>query len=184
MKIYSVVMISKTWAKWEKRAIKKTCGSIQCPAFVKVKANCHFSKTYASFVSLRLVTNLNNRSEMFPRVLQIWNTWVCAGLQSHVHLPYPWRMIKVEMLYNTLLMSDTDYLYYWRPAQTIIRLNRSGSCCEILARKTVFSNCAIYMCNLVSGHVQFSHTIKLITQTSLECASLQADLPIHRSYKP
>ena len=72
-------------------------------------------------------------------------------------------------------MSDADYI----TAQTLIRLNRSGNCCEILMSDPVCSDCAKYICNLVSGHAQFSQTIDLSHQN----ARLQADLHIDSSHK-
>ena len=41
---------------------------------------------------------------------------------------------------------------------TLIRLKRSGNSCEILMSVPVYSDCAVYICNLVNGHVQFTQT--------------------------
>ena len=60
-------------------------------------------------------------------------------------------------------MSDADNI----TAQTLIRLNRSGNFCEILMSDPVCSDCAVYICNLVSGHAQFSQAINLIMQINV-----------------
>ena len=60
-------------------------------------------------------------------------------------------------------MPDADYI----TAQTLSRLNRSGNCCEILMSVPVYSDYAVYIRNLVSGHVQFSQTMDLIMQMYL-----------------
>ena len=52
---------------------------------------------------------------------------------------------------NAILTPDADYITTQTP-----QTNRSGSCCEILMSVPVYSDCAVYICNLVSGHVQFS----------------------------
>ena len=57
-------------------------------------------------------------------------------------------------------MSDADYL----TAQTLSRLSRSGNCCEILMSVPVYSGYAVYVCSLVSGHMEFSETMNLIMQ--------------------
>ena len=60
-------------------------------------------------------------------------------------------------------MSDADDII----AQTLIRLNRSGNCSEILMSDPVCSDCAVYICNQVSGHAQFSQKINLIMRIYL-----------------
>ena len=60
-------------------------------------------------------------------------------------------------------ITDADYI----TAKTLIRLNRSGNCCEILMSDPVCSDCAVYICNQISGHAQLSQTINLIMQIYL-----------------
>ena len=83
----------------------------------------------------------------------------------------------VKCRVTLLIMLDADYL----TAQPLIRLNRSGNCCDVLisvarGEKPVYSDCAVYICTQVSEHMQFSQTINMVMQTySLECRYLQAD---------
>ena len=88
----------------------------------------------------------------------------------------------IKMPYQLLIMSDST---------DTNQTKQKWHCCEILMPVPVYSDCVVYLRNLVSkgskqvsGHMQFSQTINLICRyTSPECTCLQADLPTDSSHK-